>query len=166
MRAYSAIKMSFRIFLLKGVKLPLLALGSLFVSGYGAYQWHRTKEILSLGNSMSEEKIETIFQEIDVDGNGLISEEELLRYLQKNRIKRIGKYDVHAMMVSADETKDGNLSLEEWRDLIKETHTVGPGTKIQSKISSGNKDSAKFEMKSIDKVRKKRLDPHDSIKKR
>lgn len=153
--------MSFRMFLVKGVKIPM-ALGAVVVSGYGTWQWQRAKEALALDKSMSKEKLEAVFDEIDSDKNGFITEAELLRYLRDRGIKRFGEYEVHAMVEAADETKDGVISLEEWRDLIRETHTVGPGTAMKPpKFPSGKLTPPQ----PVDNVKKSKLDPHNYVKK-
>lgn len=129
-RVVRAITMSFRLALMKGSK-PMLALATLGMSAYGTYEWNKTKSSLHLHAGMSVKDMDAIFKEIDTDKSGFITEEELLKYLQDKKIQGIGKYEAHAMVVAADETKDGKISYTEWQDLIKGTHNAShPGDKM------------------------------------
>ena len=139
-------------FLIKGSK-PMAMASGLIASVYGTYQWNKTKDALHLDKGMSKEELEKVFHEIDKDNDGFIEEKELLNYLKSKGVQKVGAYEVHAMMEAADETKDGKLSLEEWRDLIRETHNVGPGQKMVPKRGD-NKVAVKS-----------KIDPHDYVKK-
>ena len=152
-KVYSVANMSFRMFLVKGAK-PLIMTSGLFFGLYGTYQWNRTKESLHLDKGMSKEDLEKVFHDIDTDGSGYIEEKELLNYLKKKGVKQIGEYEAQAMMEAADETKDGKLSLEEGRDLIRGTHNVGPGQKMVPKQRPAGEGGVKS-----------KVDPHDYVKK-
>lgn len=130
--------MSFRLLLAKGSK-PLMALTGLGVSLYGTYEWNKTKAALGVDKGMSQKDMEAMFHKIDKDGSGFIDEKELLAYLKEEKIQGVGPYEVHAMMLAADETKDGKINFAEWKDLIKGTHEAAPlpGKKMTPTASGG-----------------------------
>ena len=69
------------------------------------------------GGNASGDFLLKIFDEIDTDGSGSVEEDELYFALKKAGMK-VSKRIVKAMMASADENNDGEISKEEWDTLI------------------------------------------------
>ena len=117
-----------------------MALTGLGVSLYGTYEWNKTKAALGVDKGMSQKDMEAMFHNIDKDDSGFIDEKELLAYLKEKKIQGVGPYEVHAMILAADETKDGKINFAEWKDLIKGTHEAAPlpaGKKMAPTASGG-----------------------------
>jgi hypothetical protein len=141
--------MSFRLFLAKGSK-PIMALTGIGMSMYGTYEWNKTKKALKIDDTMSMKDMEAMFHEIDRDKSGYIDERELMKYLKERKVEGIGPYEVHAMMVSADESKDGKISFAEWKDLIKGTHEAShPGQKMVPAPGRGSAPKVKVDTHAV-----------------
>ena len=62
-------------------------------------------------------QLKEVFQGFDEDGNGYIDKEELLKGLKKLNIPAT-KEDVEEMINEADENSDGQLSIEEFIQIM------------------------------------------------
>jgi hypothetical protein len=132
--------MSFKLLLVKALK-PAFALASLGTVYYGTYEWNKAKQILHLDPRMSEKEMIKVFNEIDVNNDGSISEKELHDALEKKGL-RIGKFGMDAMMQAADENHDGAISQEEWIHMIKDMH-ANPSMHVPEKHLDKSKYSPK-----------------------
>ena len=69
------------------------------------------------GGNASGDFLLKLFDDFNTDGSGSVDEDELYFTLKKAGI-RVSKRIVKAMMASADENNDGEISKEEWDKLI------------------------------------------------
>ena len=69
------------------------------------------------GGNASGDFLLKIFDEIDTDGSVSVEKDKIYFVLKKAEMK-VSKRIVKAMMASADENNDGEMSKEEWETLI------------------------------------------------
>ncbi|GAA0675454.1 hypothetical protein GCM10010193_30570 [Kitasatospora atroaurantiaca] len=65
----------------------------------------------------SNAEIQSQFDEIDTDGDGYITADELKMYLQQN--PKVSDANAAATFKYADENSDGQISFEEFAELIR-----------------------------------------------
>ena len=98
---------------------------SVWQAATGTWAWEKALDQLSSrflivdeeGGNASGDFLLKIFDEIDTDGSGSVEEDKLYFALKKAGMK-VSKRIVKAMMATADENNDGEISKEEWEILI------------------------------------------------
>lgn len=89
----------------------------------GTWEWGAAFEKLNLigqdGQAVNDEVLMAIFDKIDVNGDGGLQEDELYSALQEAGFPGLNLQVVKRMMREADEDGNGEISREEWRDLVK-----------------------------------------------
>lgn len=102
-------------FLVKSLHLPV------HEALNGTWHWQRTMHKLKFrtgdGTTKSNESPADIFNAIDSDRNGAIGTEEFSVGLQRAGIGKISRSKILAMFEVCDKNGDGEISLQEFRDL-------------------------------------------------
>jgi uncharacterized membrane protein YoaK (UPF0700 family) len=106
------------VFLVRNLHVPLLS------ALRGSWHWQRTLQQLSIrdangGQPQSDEKLLSIFQSMDADGNGYLCFDELYQGLQLLGCTDITRDQVEHMFQVCDRDGDGKISAKEWSDLIR-----------------------------------------------
>jgi len=105
----------------KGAK-PVIFCGAVGMAGFGYRKWDEASKVLML-DYMSDSEVDRLFDRIDADHSGAISEEELRKALGLT----LDNFTLHAMIVAADCDNNGEIDRKEFRDLVhriqKDHHT-------------------------------------------
>ncbi|XVE70051.1 hypothetical protein DITRI_Ditri10aG0040400 [Diplodiscus trichospermus] len=80
----------------------------------------------SINLTLNEEQLKVIFKEHDINGDGRLSKEELLKAFQKLGSRNPG-WRVRRSMHHADKNGDGSISLDELEELVKYAVKQGYG---------------------------------------
>ena len=99
-------------FLIK-LKPLIVPASGVAVASWGYYQWDAASKQLKL-DFLSDKDIDVLFDSIDQDHSGQISEEELRKALSI----KLTNFSLHAMIASADQDHNGELDRKEFRDLV------------------------------------------------
>ena len=76
----------------------------------------------------SDEGLETLFREIDADGSGSISEQEMAKAIDKLYGEPLKPQLVAQMMKAADTNNDGQIQLEEFKSIMRAGPPKAPST--------------------------------------
>ena len=87
----------------------------------GNWQWDKVFEAFQMedGTEVTEEFLVNLFDKIDADGSGEIDDEELFDALTNVGLSNISMDQVQKMVRIADIDGDGQISKEEWMQLIQ-----------------------------------------------
>ncbi len=104
---------------------PLLVLGVGVGTTYGTQQWKRqeTMSKLHINDSSTDKELIAIFDRIDSDASGHISRAELRGAFQRAGLD-LTPLQIEAMVFSADNNSDGEISKEEWLQLWRKVRTA------------------------------------------
>lgn len=81
----------------------------------------------------SDEGLEKLFKELDADGSGNISKEEMTKAIEKLYAGSSQKLDekfIDQMMTAADTDGDGEISLDEFKVIMR----AGPKDKVRAPV--------------------------------
>jgi uncharacterized membrane protein YoaK (UPF0700 family) len=73
---------------------------------------------------MYSQEFDTLYDRVDLEGKGVIEEPDLVRALQRAGSKANLK-GVKALIMCADETKDGTINREEWMKMCRSCRSAG-----------------------------------------
>ncbi|XVF36260.1 hypothetical protein REPUB_Repub19eG0042700 [Reevesia pubescens] len=82
----------------------------------------------SINITLNEEQLKVVFKEHDINGDGRLSKEELLKAFQKLG-SRNPSWRVHRSLHHADSNGDGSISLDELDELVRYAIKLGYGVK-------------------------------------
>ena len=109
---------------------PAMALTGLAATGYAWRLWDDAAKVLKL-DYMGDAEIDKLFERIDVDHSGCISEEELRKALGLN----LSHFTLHAMIEAADTDHNGEIDKIEFKALVhriqRTHHTEAKGRQRQ-----------------------------------
>ena len=89
-----------------------------------------------------DEGLETLFHEIDADGSGSISEQEMAKAIDKLYGEPLKPQLVAQMMKAADTNNDGQIQLEEFKSIMRAGPPKAPSTSRPSRSRSTSWASA------------------------
>jgi EF-hand domain pair len=109
---------------------PAMALAGVAATGYAWQQWDDAAKVLKL-DYMPDAEIDKLFEKIDVDHSGCISEEELRTALGL----KLSHFTLHAMIDAADADHNGEIDKNEFKALVhriqRSHHTEAMGRQRQ-----------------------------------
>ena len=75
--------------------------------------------VMAMGQTPNDERIEALFKQVDLDGNGLIDYDEFVRLVEERVRAQPDDTEMRAMFEAFDKDKNGTIELSELREVAE-----------------------------------------------